>query len=130
MKAYLIFLPSPISLATFIWHPTVSRVAVRIETDQDNVSQSTLPARRACPATALSLTHLLSFLPIPSLAAVRLSSFPSSSTPSIRASACLVTRMSSLATCRPNERPTGLSLSHLATSASVRLFLFFSVSSA
>ena len=57
-------------------------------------------------------------------------SFPSSSTtPSIHASACLVTRMSSLATC-PSERPTGLSLSHLATSASVRLFLFFSVSSA
>ena len=85
---------------------------------------------RACPATALSLTHLLSFLPIPSLAAARLSSFPSSSTPSIHASACLVTRMSSLATCPPNGRPTGLSLSHLATSAWVRLFLFFSVSSA
>ena len=55
--SYHIFLPFPISLATFIWHPTVSGVAVRIETDQDNVSPR---CPRACPATALSLTHSLS----------------------------------------------------------------------
>ena len=121
---FLLFLSG--SLATFIRHQTLalarSPVGVQIQTDQDNVSQRSTRARVTDRPTDRPVTHLLSPDSV-SRSAPRVC-LPSSSF--VAVAVCLVTRMSFLATCRPQL--SAVSQSHLATS--VRLFIFFSVSSA